>query len=303
MLIPSTPFPSELPSLKLDKQIWDNLMVKERTIKTAECLARHQIGPNHRAKMVSWMIEVLSELGSATQTLFLSIRYLDLFFMRSKAMLPLSHLHIAGATSMSLASKMEDVFPIPMRTLQEEIVHKSFTPSQLKKSELRMLRALSFELDIPTPLDFLGYLCEKLSVNGIVCHCAVNIAVMAQINYNGLRFLPSQQGVASLVLAATSTRQLKLVSQVYEITGLKVSDLVPVIDWMHANVTQFSKRYPKLTAPLECLRCTTVCSQVKRHKVPKQPAQLRTSSIVGPLFKFDDEVLEAAHQELLKSCK
>eukprot|EP00359_Climacostomum_virens_P006234 CAMPEP_0204914088 /NCGR_PEP_ID=MMETSP1397-20131031/11918_1 /ASSEMBLY_ACC=CAM_ASM_000891 /TAXON_ID=49980 /ORGANISM="Climacostomum Climacostomum virens, Strain Stock W-24" /LENGTH=288 /DNA_ID=CAMNT_0052085491 /DNA_START=137 /DNA_END=1003 /DNA_ORIENTATION=- len=274
------PSPEPVP-LKLDEQIWENLLAKEKTIRVSECLAKHEIGPEHRAKMVSWMVEVLSELGSATQTLFLSIRYLDLYFKRHKATLPLTNLHIAGATAMFIASKYEDVYPVQMQIMHEEVVHKSFTPAQLKNSELKMLKTLDFDLEVPTCLDFLGYICDKLGVHRIVCHTAVNVIVLVQINYNGLRFTPSQQAVASLILAATSTRQLKLISQVLKLTSFAQSDLVPVLEWMHTTVTQFPKRYPKLKGPLECLRCIIL------------------GKPTGPLFKFIDEEVEAAHQALI----
>lgn len=267
--------------LTLDQLIWENLRAKEKTLRTAECLAKHDIGPDHRAKMVSWMIEVLSDLGCATQALFLSARYLDLYFKRHKTALPLSQLHKAGATALLLASKFEDVTPIPLQKLHEDIVHKAFTADQLKKSELKMLKVLDFDLDVPTTLDFLGYLIDKLEVNRVVSHVAVNVAVITMINYNGLRFLPSLQGTACLIIAGMSTRQSKLISQVLKLTGYLQSDMLPVLEWMHSAVVDFPMRYPKLTGPLECLHCTIV------GKTP------------GPLFRFDDEEMEAAHQALL----
>lgn len=273
--------PLELLPVQLEKQIWDNMKAKERTSRVAECLAKHEIGPDQRAKMIGWMVEVMSELGCATQTLFVSVRCLDLYFARHRGTLPLSHLHLAGMTAMFVASKFEDVMPISMHTLQKDIGHMTFSKAQLKKSELRMLKTLGFDLDFPTTLDFLGVLCENLSVSKVLVHCAVSVAVIAQITYNGLRFSQSQQGAACLVIAAISTRQRKLVGRVLEESGFTQADLAPAVECLHSAVLQFPKRYPKLKGPLECLHCT----------------------IVGktPLFKFSDEALEAAQQQLLTS--
>jgi hypothetical protein len=233
MLCTSPPY--ELPLLRLEKQIWETMLAKEDTLKVAECLAKHEVKPDHRAKMVGWMVEVLSELGSPTQTLFLSVRYMDLYFSRHEDTLPLSHLHLVGATAMLLASKFDGVLPIPMQTLEEDIVHKSFSADSLREFELRMLKTLEFDLDIPTMLDFLGFLCEKLSVERAVVHCAVSVGIITQISYSCLNYNPSQQGTASLIVAALSTRQYSLVSQVLEATGLMEHDLLPLVEWMHSN--------------------------------------------------------------------
>lgn len=269
--------------LSLDERILEALKIKENSSRTIECLAKHEIGPDHRAKMVCWMVEVLSQLGSATQTLFLSVRYMDLYFKRNNATLPLSQLHITGATSMFLASKFEDVAPMHMQTFQEDVVKKLFSTAKLKQAEFKMLQVLNFDIDVPTTLDFLGYLCEKLSVCRIVSQSAVNVAVIALTNYNGLRFSPSQQAAASLIIAATSMKQYKLISQVLRMTGILQSDIVPILEWMYAAVVQFPRRHPKLKAILACLNCTVV---------GKKP---------GPLFKYNDEILEAAQQALLGS--
>jgi hypothetical protein len=142
---------------------------------------------------------------------------------------------------MLLASKFDGVLTIPMQTLEEDIVHRSFSADHLRKFELRMLRSLEFDLDIPTMLDFLGFLCEKLSVERAVVNCAVSVGIITQISYCCLDYNPSHQATASLIVAALSTQQYKLVSQVLEVTGLMEHDLLPLVEWMHSAVTQFPK--------------------------------------------------------------
>ena len=44
---------------------------------TENCLARHKITPTLRARMVDWMIEVLTNFKCEDQTFFLAVNLLD----------------------------------------------------------------------------------------------------------------------------------------------------------------------------------------------------------------------------------
>ena len=46
---------------------------------TSECLEKHNITPTLRARMVDWMIEVLTNFKCDDQTFFLSVSLLDRF--------------------------------------------------------------------------------------------------------------------------------------------------------------------------------------------------------------------------------
>jgi len=51
---------------------------------TGNCLARHKITPALRARMVDWMIEVLTNFKCEDQTFFLAISLLDRYLKGSK---------------------------------------------------------------------------------------------------------------------------------------------------------------------------------------------------------------------------
>jgi len=58
-----------------------------------------------RAKMVDWMIEVLSSYKMGEECFFRSVKYMDEYFKKSTKNLEVSDLHLIGVASMFMASK------------------------------------------------------------------------------------------------------------------------------------------------------------------------------------------------------
>ena len=109
-------------------------------------LKNHAIEPAHRAKMLDWMVEVLSCFKSSDQTFFLAVNIMDRYFKASPRALPLNELHLTGLVSMFLASKYEDIMPFSLRTVYEKIGHKKFTEDEIMRKEIEILQALDFNL-------------------------------------------------------------------------------------------------------------------------------------------------------------
>lgn len=76
-----------------------------------------------------------------------------------------SDLHIVGVTSMFIASKFEDIYPLKMKTVHEKIAHKKLDISRIKELELDILSSISYKIHAPTVLDFLKvYMAEVLGI-------------------------------------------------------------------------------------------------------------------------------------------
>jgi hypothetical protein len=131
------------------------LTLSELSVNTSNCLERHKISEYMRAKMVDWMVEVLSAFSLSTRTLFLSVRLMDSFFKQSQATLFTSDLHLIGVVCMFVASKYEDVKPLKMKTLYEKIGHRRIAIDQIHTAERVLLSTLNYQVSLPTLLDFL----------------------------------------------------------------------------------------------------------------------------------------------------
>ena len=89
-------------------------------------MSTHKINGVYRAKMVDWMMEVLSAFKCADQTFFLAVNLMDRYFdglNKQNIVLELSELHTTGVVCMFMASKYEDVYPLLMKTVINKIGH------------------------------------------------------------------------------------------------------------------------------------------------------------------------------------
>ena len=139
---------TQLQNLKRDyaPEIDKYLRKTSRGCVTQRVLDRHSIEPVHRAKMVDWMVEVLSSFRCSDQTFFIAVNIMDRYFKSTKKGLHVTELHIAGVVSMFLASKYEDVVPLSIKTVYEKIAHKKLPMEHIFKREIEILEALDFNL-------------------------------------------------------------------------------------------------------------------------------------------------------------
>ena len=140
--------------------------LEERNGMQANHLKCHKVNGVYRAKMVDWMVEVLTAFKCADQTFFLAINIMDRYFdalNRENVTLELQELHTTGVVCMFMASKYEDVYPLLMKTVFNKIGHQKISVDQIRNKEMQILRALGFQLGgFPTPLEFLTSYIEKI---------------------------------------------------------------------------------------------------------------------------------------------
>ena len=132
---------------------------------TNDSLMKHKITPALRARMIDWMIEVLTNFKCDDQTFFLAVSLLDRYFKAKTETREISDLHIIGVTAMFIASKYEDIYPLKMRMVFEKIAHKKLAIEEIKALELDILKCIDYKIPAPTVLDFLRvYLQEVLCI-------------------------------------------------------------------------------------------------------------------------------------------
>ena len=137
----------------------------EETVDVTDCLTRHKVTPALRARMVDWMIEVLTNFRCDDQTFFLSAALMDRYFKNCVGRKEVSDLHVVGVTTMFIGSKFEDIYPLKMKTVYEKIAHKKLEIQRIKDLELDILASIQYKIHAPTVLDFLKvYLADVLGI-------------------------------------------------------------------------------------------------------------------------------------------
>jgi hypothetical protein len=74
--------------------------------------------------MLDWMVEVTASYKFTHKTYFDSVQLMDTYFQKETQALPPTQLHIVGVQCMLIASKMEEVYPLKIKTVFDKIAHK-----------------------------------------------------------------------------------------------------------------------------------------------------------------------------------
>ena len=128
-------------------------------------LNNHKITERMRTRMVDWMIEVLTNYHCDESTYFESINLMDRYFKQceiKKQILEPAELHLIGVTSMFIASKYQDIYPLRLKIVQDKIAHNKLTCKEIKEKEDEIMRYLNYNIGLPTMWDFITIFLEEI---------------------------------------------------------------------------------------------------------------------------------------------
>ncbi|MCQ2819159.1 MAG: hypothetical protein MJ252_17995 [archaeon] len=143
--------------------ILDSLLEDEEC--HSDFLSAHTITPRMYTRMIDWMIEVLTNYHCDQSTFFegvnLMVRYFKAAGEKGKHFVP-EELHLIGVTSMFLASKYQDIYPLRLRIVHEKIAHKKLSCSEIINKEQDLARHLNYNIGLPTMWDFINLYIEEI---------------------------------------------------------------------------------------------------------------------------------------------
>jgi hypothetical protein len=128
-----------------------------------EFLQNHKISERMRTRMVDWIIEVLTNYKCDDNSFFLACNTMDRYFkaMEDSSLQP-AELHLIGVTSMFMASKFEDIYPLRLKIVHEKIAHKKLSMQEIKEKETHICEKLDFILGKPTQWEFINNFIEEI---------------------------------------------------------------------------------------------------------------------------------------------
>ena len=83
---------------------------------------------------------------------------MDLYFKTCKVSFTENDLHLIGLTSIFIASKSEDIYPISLSDLYANAGHRKFKMDEIKQTEKQIMISIEFNLNSPTSYEMLDYL-------------------------------------------------------------------------------------------------------------------------------------------------
>ena len=128
-------------------------------------LNSHKITERMRTRMVDWMIEVLSNYHCDESTYFESVNLMDRYFkecVTKNQVLQPAELHLIGVTSMFIASKYQDIYPLRLKIVKDKIAHNKLSCEEIKDKEDEITRYLNYNIGLPTMWDFINVFLEEI---------------------------------------------------------------------------------------------------------------------------------------------
>ncbi|KAI7738155.1 hypothetical protein M8C21_021646 [Ambrosia artemisiifolia] len=156
-----------------------------------------------REILVDWLVEVAEEYRLASDTLFLTVSYIDRFL--SSHCLSRNKLQLLGVSSMLLASKFEEVSS-PHVEDYVYITDNTYTKEEVVQMEKDLLNFLELELSNPTPKTFVRIFI-RAAQGDIMPSCSTFeflswfLVELSLLDYSCLRFLPSIIAAAAIFIA------------------------------------------------------------------------------------------------------
>ncbi|CAN4115143.1 unnamed protein product [Withania somnifera] len=161
------------------------------------------VSANMRGVLVDWLVEVTEEYKLLSDTLYLTISYIDRFL--SVSVIPRQRLQLLGVSSMLIAAKYEEISP-PHADDFCYITDNTYTTKDVVKMEADVLKCLQFEMGNPTTKTFLRKFtkiaqedCKNLDLQ--LEFLGYYLAELSLLDYNCVKFLPSLVAAAVIFLS------------------------------------------------------------------------------------------------------
>ena len=183
-------------------KLFKNLIEREEKHHVPKPLHNHNIKNDLRARMVDWMVEVISIFGKSQETYFLWVYILDNFLAKTTDIGEGTDVHLLGLASMLVASKYSDLDPLCLQEICGKIGHNAFGPKKIQKKELEIVKWFSYDVEIITPLHFVSMMMfllkkqlncqESKKLFDSLEDAATQYAKMTVINTDLLKYRPSE---------------------------------------------------------------------------------------------------------------
>ncbi|KAH1072231.1 hypothetical protein J1N35_024559 [Gossypium stocksii] len=162
---------------------------------------QNDITVNMREMLMAWLVEVTEEYKLVSDTLHLTVSYIDRFL--SSHPVSRNKLQLLGVSCMLIASKYEEITPPHIDDFCY-ITDNSYTKEEVVGMEKEILKLLDFEIGTPTTRNFLRIFmraaeekCKYQELEFLSCY----LAELSLLDYGCLQFLPSIVASAAIFLS------------------------------------------------------------------------------------------------------
>ncbi|KAK8708371.1 hypothetical protein V6N13_059413 [Hibiscus sabdariffa] len=166
-------------------------------------IVQKDVNANMRAILIDWLVEVTEEYRLVSETLFLTVNYIDRYL--SSNSINRQQLQLLGVACMMIASKYEEI-SAPQVEEFCYVTDNTYWKDEILQMESAVLNCLKFELTVPTSNFFLRqFVCAAEMTNQVQSlqfECLANyIAELSLLEYTMLHYAPSLIAASAAFLA------------------------------------------------------------------------------------------------------
>jgi len=218
-------------------EIFENLKLSERLRRPSTSYmesVQNDINPAMRSILVDWLVEVGIEYRLSSDTLFLSVAFVDRFL--SLRTLKRNTLQLVGITSMLVASKYEEIYAPNIEEFCF-ITDNTYTREDVLSMEKELLRLLEFDLAQPSTKTFLRRYIKAASAEihlDVVFEFLVSyLAELSLMDYTLLQYLPSHIAASCILLGLFLLNKPRWSGTLYHYSSYVPKDLRHCVESIH----------------------------------------------------------------------
>ena len=218
-------------------EIYENLAVSERQRRPL-CsymeTVQSDVNPAMRSILVDWLVEVGLEYRLSSDTLFMSVAFVDRFL--SLKDVKRNKLQLVGITSMLVASKYEEIYA-PQVDEFCFITDNTYEREEVLNMERDLLRLLEFDLTQPNTKTFLRRYVKaasaEISLDVVFEFLVSYLAELTLMDYSLLKFLPSQIAASCILLGLYLLNKPRWSGTLTHYSGYAPADLRECVESIH----------------------------------------------------------------------
>lgn len=151
-----------------------------------------------RAILIDWLVDVHHKFKLLPETLFLSVNLIDRYLERVSV--PRQRLQLVGVAAMLIACKYEEIYAPEVKDFVY-VTDQAYTKVEILEMEGNIISVLEFNLAVPTSYKFFERYSFIAKLDEQTSMMARYIIELALVEYEMLKFLPSQISCGAIYLA------------------------------------------------------------------------------------------------------
>lgn len=163
--------------------------------KAGYMLMQDNINEKMRNVLIDWLIEVHHKFKLLDETLFLTVNILDRYL--SKTQVAKEQLQLIGVSSMLIACKYEEIYTPEIKDFVY-ITDSAYTSEEVLEFENKILRALDFDVTVPSSFRFLQRYCKVCEFDDLAFNFSRFVLELSLVDYKYLKYRPSNLAAASM---------------------------------------------------------------------------------------------------------